>query len=130
MGFYVILEPGIQSDGKDLGLWVGGHVAYGICIIVANLVIQFRFNNNTGWGEWTCVGMVLAYFTLLYLESMLNWFPQTYYIFDTTMSQPMTWIQIFGCIFLACSFEIIYKQFKSVNSWTEIFTGSKNTHEE
>lgn len=129
LGFYFILEPGIQSDGKDLGLWVGGHVAYGICIIVANLVIQFRFNNNTGWGEWTCVGMVLAYFTLLYLESMLNWFPQTYFIFDTTMSQGMTWIQIIGCSFLACSVEIVYRQFKSLNSYKDICSKSQGRNE-
>lgn len=73
--FYCILTNDLQSNGKNIGFWVAGHVAYGACIIVANLVILYRFNNYTGWGEWTCTGMILAFFTILYIESMLSMFP-------------------------------------------------------
>lgn len=96
----------MQDNGKNLGFWVSGHVAYGVCIIVANIVIFFRFNNYTGWGEWTCTGMCLAFFTILYIESLLPMFPQTYYIFDTMMEQPLIWFQIISCTMLASIVEM------------------------
>lgn len=37
---YLMLIPGQQlTDGKDMGFWVAGHIVYGVCVIVANLVI-------------------------------------------------------------------------------------------
>lgn len=99
-------------------MWIGGHVAYGACIIVANIVIQFRYNNLTGWGEWTVVGMIITYFTILFLESMLPMFPQTYFIFDTMMSQGLVWSQIIVCALIASIVEYIQQLFKAQNRET------------
>lgn len=72
--FQLVCENDLQEDGKNIAFWVIGHTTYGTCIIVANVVIFFRFNNYTGWGEWTCTGMVLAFFLLFYAESLLPMF--------------------------------------------------------
>lgn len=90
-----------------MDFWVIGHVAYGTCIIVANVMICFRFNNYTGWGEWTCTGMVLAFFTIFYIQSLLPFFPQIYYIYDTVMEQPLVWIQFICIAIIAAAFEMV-----------------------
>jgi hypothetical protein len=33
-----------QSDGKDLGFWVAGHVLYGSCCFISNLVLAHKFH--------------------------------------------------------------------------------------
>lgn len=82
-------------DGKDIGFWVGGHAVYGVCVVVANVVLVFKFNNYTGWGEVLAFGCTLSYFTLLFLENLLLMFPQVFLIFDTAYRQPMLWIGTF-----------------------------------
>jgi len=111
--FYLICTNDLQEDGKNLAFWVIGHTVYGTCIIVANIVIFFRFNNYTGWGEWTCTGMVLAFFLLLYVESMMPMFSQTYYIFDTMMEQSIVWVQMLSVSLLAILGEYAFKVYKS-----------------
>ena len=72
--YYLICTNDLQSDGKNISFWVIGHTVYGACIFVANIVIFFRFNNYTGWGEWTCAAMILGFFLAFYVESMLPMF--------------------------------------------------------
>lgn len=71
-----------------------GMVVYGNCIIVANLVMMFRFNNYTGWGEILCLASILFFFTAYFAENLFKMFPQTYLIFDTTFTQPIVWLGI------------------------------------
>jgi len=33
-----------QSDGKDLGFWVAGHVLYGSCCFISNLTLFHKFH--------------------------------------------------------------------------------------
>jgi hypothetical protein len=33
-----------QSDGKDFGFWVAGHVLYGSCCFISNLVLAHKFH--------------------------------------------------------------------------------------
>lgn len=72
--FQLLAQNDVQEDGKNIAFWVIGHVVYLACIIVANIMIFFRFNNYTGWGEWTCTGMVLAFFLIFYVETLLPMF--------------------------------------------------------
>lgn len=110
----------MQPDGKTLGLWVAGHNAYGTCVIVANMIILFRFSNYTGWGEWTVTGMILAFYTILYVESLFSFLPQVFYIFDTMMEQMQIWFQMIGITALIIAMEQAYHkitdEFKSKNS--------------
>lgn len=67
----IMCTPGVtQSDGKDIGFWVGGMTIYGICIFVANFELAIRFHMLS----WIAVVMLMlgpiAYFLFYALESM------------------------------------------------------------
>jgi hypothetical protein len=63
------------TDGKDVGFWIVGHLVYGVCVIVANVVMLHKFNNYTGWGEVLVAMMILAFFTIYFLENLFDMFP-------------------------------------------------------
>jgi hypothetical protein len=65
-------KNGMQPSGKNLGLVLSGHLAYGTCILIVNMVILMRFHSYTGWGEGMAFGMILMYFTLMYLEGFVG----------------------------------------------------------
>lgn len=52
-----------------------GHVVYGVCVIVANVVMLHKFNNYTGWGEVLVALMILSFFSTYFIESLLDMFP-------------------------------------------------------
>ena len=68
--FFLLNTNDMQPGGKNIGFWVTGHMVYGVCIIVANIVIMFRYHNFTGWSEWCSIGMSLNFFTILQFSSM------------------------------------------------------------
>jgi len=114
--FHLVLLPGqALADGKDIGFWVVGHVVYGACVMTANLVIMFKFNNYTGWGEILCLASMLAFFTLYFLENLLSMFPQVYLIFDTTFIQPAVWASIALCLLSVSVFELFYYRIRYLN---------------
>lgn len=98
-------------DGKDIGFWVVGHVVYGTCVMVANLVIMFKFNNYTGWGEVLSIASMVVYFTILFAENLFNMFPQVYLIFDSAYTQPMVWISTLLALIVAGVFELFWYRF-------------------
>jgi hypothetical protein len=77
-------------------MWIDGHLAYGIAIIVANMTIMQRFHNYTGWGEILIYGSILSYFTFLFLEGLISFFDEIYYIFDSMFTSPLIWINMIG----------------------------------
>ena len=89
-----------------MGFWAAGHVVYGSCVLVANIVMMTKFNNYTGWGEPLCLASMLVYYTVLFVENMMNIFPQVYLIFDSTFAQPMIWIGTVLTIIIAGLLEI------------------------
>ena len=83
-----------QTDGSDIGFWIYGHVVYGVCVIISNVVLVHRFNNYTGWAEALAAGMCLAFFFIYFVESLMEIFPQVYLIFVPTFNQPIIWAAI------------------------------------
>jgi len=83
LAFLMINANDMQPGGKNMGFWITGHMVYGTCILVANLVIMFRYHGYSGWGEWCSIGMSLNFFTILYWQNYFESFDQTYYIFNT-----------------------------------------------
>lgn len=58
-----------QSDGKDLGFWVAGHVLYGCCCFISNLTLAHKFHIHH-WGGVGLIGlMTFAFFFLMFVES-------------------------------------------------------------
>lgn len=83
-----------QTDGQDIGFYVLGHVVYGVCVIVANVVMLHKFNNYTGWGEVLVALMILSFFSTYFVESLMDMFPQVYLLFAPTFTQPMVWAAV------------------------------------
>jgi magnesium-transporting ATPase (P-type) len=107
VAFYAILyNQSKQSDGKDFDIWLGGHLVYGCCIFMVNILILHKISNYTGWGEILVAVMIMAFFTILYLESLFNFFPQVYYLFDTMFIQPLVWLIILLIICICSTIEI------------------------
>lgn len=110
--FHLVEGPSMQPDGKNLGLWVPGHLVYGACIIVANFTLLMRFNNFAAWGEALVYLMILSYFTLMHLESQvgLEIVPDLYYVFPLMFNLGLVWLQLIicGCIALALEIGFFY----------------------
>jgi hypothetical protein len=54
-----------QPDGQDLGFWVGGHVVYGACCIIANAVLAHKFHHHHWGGVGLLSMMVLSFFVII-----------------------------------------------------------------
>ena len=60
-----------MNDGKTYDLWAGGHVVYGMCIMVANLVLLQMKNNWTGYGAGMMFLQWVFYYFSLWLDTIL-----------------------------------------------------------
>lgn len=58
-----------QSDGKDLGFWVAGHVLYGSCCFISNLTLFHKFHIHHVQGIILIGLMIFAFFFLMFVES-------------------------------------------------------------
>ena len=100
--FYCLVYPGELTyddpvdgqGGKELGFWVAGHVVYGGCCLVCNVLILMRYNNFTVWGEFLVALMVIAYFLIFWLENKFKMFPQIYGLFQPTFTTFAIWLQL------------------------------------
>ena len=57
------------SDGKAVGHWVAGDNVFGICVIVANLVLLHRMNLYDRWGYFFYAFSIGSYFVALGAQS-------------------------------------------------------------
>ena len=92
-----LLDP--QSEvfisGKNISFWASGHLVYGACVIVANLVILHKFNNYDGYGQVSVALMMIAYFLILFIESRMNIFPVVERIFVNMYGSLLIWVTLF-----------------------------------
>ena len=58
-----------QEDGMDLGFWVAGHVVYGVCVFIANLVLIHKFHHHHWQGAALLGLMYFAFFFILSVQS-------------------------------------------------------------
>lgn len=62
-------QDAIERDGQVLGFFVAGHVVYGACVIIANLILFMRFHTHTQIGHITFFLSIAAYFVFFLAES-------------------------------------------------------------
>ena len=93
-----------------------GHVVYGVCVIVANVVMLHKFNNYTGWGEVLVAMMILAFFTSYFVESLMDMFPQVYLLFGPTFLHPMVWAAVTLSIIQTSVGEFLISRYSSLIS--------------
>lgn len=106
--YQFVSGPNTNSEGKQLGIWIPGHIVFGSCIICCNLVLFLRFNNWTGWGEALVYLMILNYFTLMYIESVVGLaiIPDLFYIFDVMFMFDLVWVQMIACATITIALEL------------------------
>ena len=77
--YYVECRTGqVLSDGKAIGLWVAGDNVYGVCVIVANLVLFHRLNLVDRAGALFYVFSIGSYFAALGAWSLSLYFPKVF----------------------------------------------------
>lgn len=54
-----------QLDGLDLGFWVAGHIVYGVCVFISNLVLAHKFHIHHWQGTALFGLMIFAFFFIL-----------------------------------------------------------------
>lgn len=57
-------------DGKEIGFWVAGMAIYGVCIIVANVLLAAKFHIHNWVGVVFFAMMITAYFLFYWLMSL------------------------------------------------------------
>jgi len=62
-------------DGHELGFWLSGHIVYGCCVFIANIVLALKFNIHHAHSHLMFFLMIAAYFLFFFLESLLIAFP-------------------------------------------------------
>ena len=98
-------HSGFLSDGKDIGFWISGHVVYGSCIIVANIVIVHQANTHTLFSIGSAVLGVLAFFVILGFENFfMDFFYFVYGIFGPMFTSIRVWARI---IFICMSVSVL-----------------------
>lgn len=98
------------KDGKDFSLWQGGHLTYGTCVAVINMMIMFRFNNWTGGGEFLAIGSTVVYYIVLLVENYLSSFPQVYRMFPSTFNQPIVYLSFLLTMLTGAFVQILFNR--------------------
>lgn len=93
-----------QRNGLDISFWQTGHLTYGACVSLCNLIIMFKHNNYTGWGEFFAIASALSFYIVLLVENYLNFFPQVYRMFPSTFNQPIVYLSFLLTMFSASVF--------------------------
>merc|ERR1711937_1055273 len=62
-------EDCISSNGQIQGFWVSGHIVYGACVFVANILLILRFNTHTAQSLFLFFLMFSAYFVVVLLQA-------------------------------------------------------------
>jgi len=106
--FYVLQHKAThQSDGKDIGFWVGGMLVYGICIFVANMVLAFKHFTHYWIGTFFFLLCICAYFVFFWLFS-ITFKNEVDHLFKPTFSMRIVYLIIFFIVFAVYLAELAY----------------------
>jgi hypothetical protein len=61
INFYAVANL-VSKNGYTMDLWVPGHVVYGSCVIVVNLIVLVRINSFDKYGVGLIVLMIVGFY--------------------------------------------------------------------
>ena len=70
-----------SPEGKENGMWLNGQVAFGLSVMMANVVIAMKFYVFHWLSVVSLILMFLAYFVAFVFESQFFFFIQIYLLF-------------------------------------------------
>lgn len=99
----------VSSHGKTAGMWMAGHLVFGACVIVTNLVVLVRFNRF----DWGAVGlvslMILGFFVQFAFLSLFRTFAELYKTFADTITHPIIMLSLLLMVLVTLTLEMLYK---------------------
>ena len=101
----------MSSVGQELGFWVSGHIVYGSCVIVANVLLVLKSNTHTAPGSFFFFLMFAAYFVIFLFQAQLTVFPEIYGTFSQSFGSVLVWLTILGSVFTTCIPELAMKYY-------------------
>ena len=111
-----------QSDGKDIGFWVAGHVLYGSCCFISNLVLAHKFHIHHKGGVGLIGLMTFAFFFCTLVESewpSVTLFADIKGIFAPMFSSLIVWFTILLAVSQVSVLEIAWKFYQDSKAQTE-----------
>ena len=99
----------MQSDGKATGLWLAGHVVFGSCIFVVNVVILVRYNTFEKFGVFLVLLMCFAFYFFLGLQSISGKFPEISHVFEPMMTMWTVQLSFVFMVMVTAIIEIAVK---------------------
>ena len=100
-----------QSDGKDIGFWVGGMLVYGVCIFVANTVLAFKHFTHYWIGAFFFFICTSSYFVFFWLFS-ISFKNEVDHLFMPTFSMRIVYLIMFYVVFSVYMAELAYSSCK------------------
>ena len=88
---------------------MAGHVVYGVCVIVANLVIFVKSNIHHYFSVLCISLMIIAYFLFYGVMAATGTFDEVYVLFAQTFNEGIVWNVIFLSVLLSTAFELVLK---------------------
>jgi len=109
-----------QSNGKDLGFWIAGHVVYGVCCFISNLTLWHKFHIHHAYGLALIGLMIFAFFLILFVESewpfSVTLFADVGGIYSHMMGSLTVWLTLAFTLGQVSVLEILWKAYKDEKS--------------
>ena len=101
----------MSSIGQEHGFWVSGHIVYGSCVFVANVLLVLRSNTHTVQGVFFFSLMFAAYFVIFLFQAQFTVFPEIYGTFSQSFGSMLVWLIFLGTVFTTCIPELAVKYY-------------------
>ena len=96
---FYIPESSLFEDGSTFSFWAGGHQVYGVCIILANLIVLKMENSFNGWNELIMIcHIAFFYVSVFYYQEFMDE-SVVYGFWWEFIGSYTVWLGVFLCIF-------------------------------
>ena len=87
------------EDGSTFSFWAGGHQVYGVCVIMANLIVLKMENSFNLWNDLIMVGHIAFFYVSVYYYQEFMDESMVYKFWWEFIGNRTLWLGVFLCIF-------------------------------
>lgn len=99
----------MNYSGKEFSFWSGGMTVYGVCVLLANLLLVKMTNNYTGGLELIAFVQSSLFWFAVYIENHFTMFTVLYMKFDEFVSSVAAWLGIILVVTSIYTIDIIWR---------------------